>query len=137
MNSSIHRIFSLLLVMVLFFASIQSVFASQIKNRNDHALHHSLTVTHVGKLALVSRDMQFDNEHRHFISETGTENGRMAMGSMMLCTDSTCTQCVHCVSFISIPYVVTDKSKPILNSVISTFIPSLEIPTKDRPPRNI
>lgn len=132
MNSLNQRRLSLLLIMVLFFASVQSIFAGQIKN-NDRAMHHLPVAAHVGELALVSKQSGDNDNHRH----RSTTSMDMNMESTVLCADSTCTHCAHCVSFISVPRVANDKKiKPVLNFVVTTPVPYLELPTKDRPPRN-
>ncbi len=127
MNSLNQRRLSLLLITVLFFASVQSVFAGQIKNNDDHAMHHSPVAVYVGELV-------FD-DHR-YCSTTGAMV--IDIESTILCADSTCTHCAHCVSFISIPRVANDKkTKPVLNFVVTAPVPYLELPTKDRPPRSV
>ncbi|NOX42307.1 MAG: hypothetical protein GXP19_01015 [Gammaproteobacteria bacterium] len=128
MNYSNKRRVSLLLIAVLLFASVQSVFASQITASEDHTMMgHSTVVSYVGYM------------------QPGNNNGRCSIDSdstvsdsAMLCSGSACTHCVICISVLPDTSVSNSYSNTahIVNFVVTTSQSYLDLPSKDRPPRN-
>ncbi len=147
MNYLLKRYLCVLLITLLLFASVQSVFAGLLSESGDHdhvmdVMDHAVMVhDHAAIMGRHAGDSTIDSTiYSISVSVDAaqlSDDGRhcdILSGSTMLCGN--CNFCVHCVACIPDLHVENDGNKVINNFFISASHFYFDLPTKDRPPRN-
>jgi len=126
MNYSNKYRLCLLLISMLFFSSVQSVFAGEMMmGSGDHAINHSMTLSHADNSTMVLADIAQTGHDDH--CDTSSDNASLLCGS--------CNFCAHCFACIPDILVISNSNKTIAVFPLTSSISYLYLPLKDRPPR--
>jgi len=132
MNSVTKRHLSLLLIIVLLFASVQSVFAGQFSQSNKTDDHSAI----VGEFTSSSHSHDYLLDHAISNSEFALSDRHCETSADSTSLCGACNFCAHCVACLPDLPVINNRNNTINYLFLITSHFYLDLPTKDRPPRN-